>query len=56
MDDADGSAISPLLKESCLELDRVLPADTATVQVAGALVVDIRPLHQRSRRLATSPW
>jgi rhodanese-related sulfurtransferase len=49
MDDADGSAISRLLEESRLELDRVLPGDLAAVQAAGALVVDIRPAEQRER-------
>ena len=49
MDDADGSAISRLLEESRVELDRVLPCDLAAVQAAGALVVDIRPAEQRER-------
>lgn len=49
MDGADGSAISRLLEESRLELDRVLPADLAAVQAAGALVVDIRAVEQRQR-------
>lgn len=49
MTDADRSAISRLLDESRRGLDRVEPADLASVQAAGALVVDIRPLDQRLR-------
>ncbi len=49
MDDPDGSAISRLLDESRRELVRVLPADLAAAQAAGALVVDIRPAEQRQR-------
>ena len=49
MTDTDGSAISRLLDESRRGLDRVEPADLASVQAAGALVVDIRPLEQRLR-------
>jgi rhodanese-related sulfurtransferase len=49
MGDADGSAISRLLEESRRGLDRVLPADLAAVQAAGALVVDIRTAEQRER-------
>ena len=49
MSDVDGSAISRLLAESRLDLDRVEPADLAAVEAAGALVVDIRPVEQRQR-------
>ena len=45
----DGSAIARLLGEVQAGLDRVAPRDLAEVQVAGALVVDIRPLEQRER-------
>lgn len=49
MRDTDGSAVSRLLEESRRGLDRVEPAELASVQAAGALVVDIRPLEQRLR-------
>ena len=49
MDEIDGSAISRLLEQSRRDLDRVQAADLADVQAAGALVVDIRPVEQRSR-------
>ncbi len=49
MKDADGSAVSHLLKESRRGLDRVEPTDLAAVRAAGALVVDIRPIEQRQR-------
>jgi rhodanese-related sulfurtransferase len=45
----DGSAISRLLDECRSGLNRVEPADLASVQAAGALVVDIRPTEQRHR-------
>jgi len=48
-DDTDGSAIDRLLHECRTTLDRVDPADLATVASAGALVVDMRPLEQRDR-------
>jgi rhodanese-related sulfurtransferase len=47
--DDDGSAISRLLEEQRRGLDRVEPADLASVQADGALVVDIRPVEQRRR-------
>lgn len=40
---ADPSAIDELLARSRRQLDRVLPADLAAEQAAGAIVVDIRP-------------
>jgi len=46
---ADESAISRLLEESRRGLDRVEACDLASVQAAGALVVDIRPVEQRQR-------
>lgn len=49
MNAAAGSAISRLLEESRRGLDRVMAADLAAVQAAGALVVDIRPVEQRDR-------
>jgi rhodanese-related sulfurtransferase len=49
MSDADRSAIDQLLDESRRGLARVEPADLATLQAAGALVVDIRPVEQRDR-------
>ena len=49
MSHADESAIGRLLEESRRGLDRVMPADLAAVQSAGALVVDIRPAEQRER-------
>lgn len=48
-DGHDGSAISRLLAASRRGLDRVAPADLASVEAAGALVVDIRPVEQRRR-------
>src|SRR5215210_6629333 len=45
----DESAVSRLLEESRRGLDRVEAADLASVQAAGALVVDIRPVEQRQR-------
>ena len=45
----DESAISRLLEESRRGLDRVEAGDLASVQAAGALVVDIRPVEQRQR-------
>jgi rhodanese-related sulfurtransferase len=47
--DDDGSAISRLLEEQRRGLDRVEPADLASVQADGALVVDVRPVEQRRR-------
>jgi rhodanese-related sulfurtransferase len=49
MVEEDGSAVSRLLEKSRVTLDRVLPGDLASVQAAGALVVDIRPVEQRER-------
>jgi rhodanese-related sulfurtransferase len=49
MSPPDESAISRLLEESRSGLDRVQAADLASVQNAGALVVDIRPVEQRHR-------
>jgi rhodanese-related sulfurtransferase len=49
MSHGDGSAISSLLEECRRSLDRVEAADLASVQAAGALVVDIRPVEQRQR-------
>lgn len=45
----DESAISRFLEESRRGLDRVEAGDLASVQAAGALVVDIRPVEQRQR-------
>lgn len=47
--DMDASAISRLLEASRRGLERVEPTDLAAIQAAGALVVDIRPVEQRSR-------
>jgi rhodanese-related sulfurtransferase len=41
--------VSRLLQESRRGLDRVEAEDLASVQAAGALVVDIRPVEQRAR-------
>lgn len=49
MGDGDGSAIGRLLEECRRGLERVEPAELATAQAAGALVVDIRPVEQRRR-------
>jgi rhodanese-related sulfurtransferase len=45
----DGSAISHLLAESRHDIERVDAVDLEAVQAAGALVVDIRPIDQRTR-------
>lgn len=45
----DGSAVARLLQESRRGLARVDPRDLDAVVAAGALVVDIRPVEQRSR-------
>jgi rhodanese-related sulfurtransferase len=45
----DGSAVGRLLEESRRGLARVEPRDLDAVLTAGALVVDIRPVEQRSR-------
>jgi len=47
MPDVDGSAIARLLRECRTSLDRVRPDQLATVRADGALVADIRPVHQR---------
>ena len=49
MSQSDGSAISRVVEECRRSLDRVEAADLASVQAAGALVVDIRPVEQRRR-------
>jgi rhodanese-related sulfurtransferase len=49
MSEQDGSAIARMLQKAREGMDRVDPADLASVQAAGALVVDIRPLEQRQR-------
>jgi rhodanese-related sulfurtransferase len=49
MPDVDGSAIARLLGECRSSLERVRPDQLAQVAADGALVVDIRPLHQRER-------
>ena len=49
MPGADGSAISRFLEECRRGLDRVEAADLASIEAAGALVVDIRPVDQRRR-------
>lgn len=49
MKDFDGSAVSRLLEQSRLGLDRVEPTDLEGVRAAGALAVDIRPIEQRQR-------
>jgi rhodanese-related sulfurtransferase len=41
------SRIARVLEESRRDLDRVEPVDLATEMAAGALVVDIRPAHNR---------
>jgi rhodanese-related sulfurtransferase len=43
------AAIDVLLEDARRGLDRVRPADLATELAAGALVVDTRPIDQRSR-------
>lgn len=43
------SAIDTMLLEARRDLDRVAPADLAAEIAAGALVVDTRPVEQRSR-------
>ncbi len=43
------SAISLLLHESRRSLERVEPADLEQVRAEGALVVDVRPVEQRTR-------
>ena len=43
----DGSAVARLLEDCRSSLDRVEPEELETVQAAGALVVDMRPLEQR---------
>jgi len=43
------SAIDSMLAAARAGLDRVQPADLTTEVVAGALVVDVRPLEQRQR-------
>jgi rhodanese-related sulfurtransferase len=47
--EVDGSRVSELLAECRRQLDRVPPAQLAAELRAGALVVDIRPVEQRSR-------
>jgi rhodanese-related sulfurtransferase len=49
MPDADGSAIARLLQECRSSLERVRPDQLAQALADGALVVDIRPIHQRER-------
>ena len=49
MPDVDGSAIARLLGECRSSLERVRPDQLAQVVADGALVVDIRPIHQRER-------
>jgi rhodanese-related sulfurtransferase len=49
MPDVDGSAIARLLGECRSSLERVRPDQLAQVVADGALVVDIRPSHQRER-------
>ena len=46
---SDVAAIDRLLAECRAGVDRVEPADLAALQAAGALVVDTRPVEQRSR-------
>ena len=46
---ADGSAIAALLAQCRRHLDRVQAHDLADEITGGALVVDIRPLQQRTR-------
>lgn len=45
----DASAISRLLEVSRRGLERVEPVELEKVQAAGALIVDIRPVEQRTR-------
>lgn len=49
MEAADASAIGHLLEVSRRGLRRVRPEDLTAVQAGGALVVDIRPVEQRTR-------
>jgi rhodanese-related sulfurtransferase len=49
MPDVDGSAIARLLGECRSSLERVRPDQLAQALADGALVVDIRPIHQRER-------
>lgn len=49
MPDDVGSAIARLLGECRGSLERVKPDQLAQVVADGALVVDIRPIHQRER-------
>jgi len=49
MPDVDGSAIARLLGECRSSLERVRPEQLAQALADGALVVDIRPIHQRER-------
>lgn len=44
----DGSAVSLLLEECRRGLDRVHPGDLDRVRAAGAWVVDVRPVEQRT--------
>jgi rhodanese-related sulfurtransferase len=46
---SDQPAVDALLAQARAGLDRVHPADLATEVAAGALVVDIRPVEQRTR-------
>ena len=43
------AAIDLLLEDARRGMDRVLPADLASEQAAGALVIDTRPIDQRRR-------
>jgi len=49
MPDVDRSAIARLLGECRSSLERVRPEQLAQALADGALVVDIRPIHQRER-------
>jgi len=49
MPDVDGSAIARLLGECRSSLERVRPDQLVQALADGALVVDIRPIHQRER-------
>ena len=46
---AEPAAIARLLEQARARLDRVEPADLAAEVAAGAIVVDIRPVEQRTR-------
>ena len=46
---SDRRTIDDILQVARARLDRVAPADLAAERAAGALIIDIRPVEQRSR-------